>query len=87
MRGRQYSSDGTLPERDLYELSDVFAMRLYHKLGRRAYGLTRNDVAEVIRPYTDRSGAGRSTRAPLAGLESAPRRYGDGIFDALDKVC
>jgi hypothetical protein len=53
MRGRQYSSDGTLPERDLYELSDVFAMRLYHKLGRRAYGLTRDDVAEVIRPYTE----------------------------------
>ena len=28
-------------------------MRLYHKLGTRAYGLTRNDVAEVIRPYTE----------------------------------
>ena len=52
MRGRQYSSDGTLPERDLYELSDVFAMRIYQKLGTRAYGLTRNDVAEVIGPYT-----------------------------------
>ena len=53
MRGRQFSSDGTLPERDLYELSDVFAMRLYRKLGRRAYGLTRDDVAEVIHPYTE----------------------------------
>ena len=53
MRGREYSSDGTLPERDLHELSDLFAMRIYHKLGRRAYGLTRRDVAEVIGPYTD----------------------------------
>ena len=53
MRGRQYSSDGTLPERDLHELSDVFAIRLYDKLGTRAYGLTRDDVAEVIRPYTE----------------------------------
>ena len=31
MRGRQYSSDGTLPERDLHEQSDMFAMRLYGK--------------------------------------------------------
>lgn len=53
MRGRQYSSDNRLPERDLYELSDIFAMRLYHKLGTRVYGLTRNDVAEVIRPYIE----------------------------------
>ena len=52
MRGRQYSSDGTLPERDLQELTDLLAMRLYHKLGRRAYRLTRQDVAELIRPYT-----------------------------------
>jgi hypothetical protein len=53
MRGRTYSTDGTLPERDLYELSDVFAMQLYRKLGTRAYGLTRNDVAEVLRPYME----------------------------------
>jgi hypothetical protein len=53
MRGRTYSTDGTLPERDLHELSDLFAMRIYQKLGHRAYGLTRQDVAEVIRPYTD----------------------------------
>ena len=53
MRGRQYSSDGTLPERDLQELSDLLAMRLYHRLVSRAYLLTRQDVAELIRPYTD----------------------------------
>jgi hypothetical protein len=52
MRGRQYSSDGTLPERELYELTDLLAMRLYRNLGRRAYGLSRQDVAELIQPYT-----------------------------------
>jgi hypothetical protein len=53
MRGRQYSSDGTLPERDLHELTDLLAMRLYQKLGRRAYRLARQDVAELIAPYTE----------------------------------
>jgi hypothetical protein len=53
MRGRDYSSNGTLPERDLQELTDLLAMRLYHKLGRRAYFLARQDVAELIAPYTE----------------------------------
>jgi len=53
MRGREYSSDGTLPERDLHDLTDLLAMRLYQKLGRRAYHLSRQDVAELIRPYTE----------------------------------
>lgn len=52
MRGRQYATSGALPERDLQELSDVLAMRLYQKLGRRAYRLTRQDVADLIVPYT-----------------------------------
>jgi hypothetical protein len=52
MRGRQYSSDGTLPERELYELIDLLALRIYQDLGRRAYALTRQDVAELILPYT-----------------------------------
>ncbi|MBK9945250.1 MAG: hypothetical protein U0Z44_08165 [Kouleothrix sp.] len=52
MRGRQYATGGALPERDLQELSDVLAMRLYQKLGRRAYRLTRQDVADLIVPYT-----------------------------------
>ncbi|HEX9440942.1 MAG TPA: hypothetical protein VF909_14750 [Roseiflexaceae bacterium] len=52
MRGRQYSTDGTLPERDLHELTDLLALRLYQKLGQRAYRLTRQDVAELIRPFT-----------------------------------
>jgi hypothetical protein len=53
MRGRQYSSDGTLPERDLQELTDLLALQLYKKLGRRAYALSRQDVAELIQPFTD----------------------------------
>jgi hypothetical protein len=53
MRGRQYSTDGILPERDLQELTDLIAMRLYQKLGRRAYRLSRQDVAELITQYTD----------------------------------
>ncbi len=53
MRGRQYSTGGTLPERDLQELSDLLAMRLYQRLGPRAYHLTRQDVAELIQPYTE----------------------------------
>jgi hypothetical protein len=53
MRGRTYSSDGTLPERDLQELSDLLALRIYQKLGRRAYALGRRDVAELIQPYTN----------------------------------
>ena len=53
MRGREYSSDGTLPQRDLQELTDLLAMGLYQKLGRRAYRLSRTDVAELIVPYTE----------------------------------
>jgi hypothetical protein len=53
MRGRQYSTDGLLSERDLQELSDLLALRVYQRLGHRAYMLSRQDVAELIGPYTD----------------------------------
>jgi hypothetical protein len=53
MRGRDYSSDGTLPERDLQDLTDLLAMQVYQKLGRRAYMLSRQDVAELIAVYTE----------------------------------
>lgn len=53
MRGREYTSNGSLPERDLHDLTDLLAVRLYQKLGRRAYRLTRQDVAELIGPYTE----------------------------------
>jgi hypothetical protein len=53
MRGRQFSSDGKLPERELHELIDVLAMRIYNDLGHRAYALNRQDVAELVRRYTN----------------------------------
>ena len=53
MRGRQYSTDGLLSERDLQELCDLLALRVYQRLGHRAYVLNRQDVAELIGPYTD----------------------------------
>lgn len=52
MRGRQFSSDGRLPEREIQELVDLLALRVYHDLGHRAYALNRQDVAELVRPYT-----------------------------------
>jgi hypothetical protein len=51
MRGRRYSSDGRLPARELYELIDLLALRLYQDFGRRSYALGRQDVAELIHPY------------------------------------
>jgi hypothetical protein len=51
MRGRRYSSDGRLPERELYELIDLLALRLYQDFGRRSYALGRQDVAELVGPY------------------------------------
>jgi hypothetical protein len=51
MRGRRYSSDDRLPERELFELIDLLTLRLYQDFGRRAYALGRQDVAELIQPY------------------------------------
>lgn len=52
MRGRQFSSDGRLPEHELQDLVDLLALRIYQDLGHRAYMLTRQDVAELVRRYT-----------------------------------
>lgn len=51
MRGLQFSTDKRLPERELYELTDLLTLQLYQQLGRRAYALTRQDVAELVRPH------------------------------------
>jgi hypothetical protein len=53
MRGREHSSDRRLPERELQELVDLLAVRIYQDLGRRAYALSRQDVAELVHPYTN----------------------------------
>jgi len=51
MRGQRFATDDLLPERELQELVDLLALRLYQDLGRRAYALNRQDVADLVRPY------------------------------------
>lgn len=51
MRGTYFSDDGTLPEVEIRELADLLATQLYGNLERKVYGLTRQDVAELIMPY------------------------------------
>jgi hypothetical protein len=51
MRGLRYSTDDRLPKRDLHELADLLTLQLYHSMGQRAYALSRQDVAELLRPY------------------------------------
>jgi hypothetical protein len=51
MRGRLYATGGVLPERDLHELTDHLACRIYGRFGQRAYFLSRQDVIELITPY------------------------------------
>ena len=51
MRGTYVSDDGTLPEVDIRELSDLLATQLYGRLERKVYGLSRQDVAELLQPY------------------------------------
>lgn len=45
------ADDDTLSEKELYELADLLAMRLYYHFGRRCYMLSRQDIVELIRPY------------------------------------
>jgi hypothetical protein len=53
VHGHYYSSDGALPELDLRELADLLAVQLYGKMERKVYGLSRQDVAELIAPYIE----------------------------------
>ena len=48
MRGRHYSTTRALPVRDLHDLSDLLTLQIYQRLGRRAYALSRRDVAELL---------------------------------------
>jgi hypothetical protein len=57
VRGNYYSTGGELPESDLRELADLLAMQLYGRLDRKVYGLTRQDVGELIAPYIEDLGA------------------------------
>lgn len=53
MRGGLYATRNVLPEHDLMELADLLAVRVYERLGQRAYLLGRQDIAELIASYTD----------------------------------
>ena len=53
MRGNYYSTGGELPEADLRELADLLAMQVYGRLERKVYGLTRQDVGELLAPYIE----------------------------------
>lgn len=53
MRGHLFSTDKRLPENDLFDLTDLLACQIFNKLGRRAFQLSRRDVAELIQPYID----------------------------------
>lgn len=53
MRGNYYSDGEGLPEHDLRELSDLLASQLYSHMDRKVYGLSKQDVAELVQPYVE----------------------------------
>ncbi len=53
MRGNFYSTGDGLPETDLHELADLLAAQLYGRLERKVYGLSRQDVAELVGAYIE----------------------------------
>ncbi len=53
MRGTYFSNDGSLPEVEIRELSDLLATQLYGKLERKVYGLIKQDVSELVAPYIE----------------------------------
>ena len=53
MRGHFFSSNGDLPETELRELADLLATQIYSRLDRKVYGLSRQDVAELVASYVE----------------------------------
>lgn len=53
MRGTYFSNDGSLPEVEIRELSDLLATQLYGRLERKVYGLSKQDVGELVAPYIE----------------------------------
>lgn len=51
MRGTYHSDDGTLPDVELRELADLLATQLYGRLERKVYGLSKQDVVELVEPH------------------------------------
>ena len=53
MRGNFYSTGDGLPEADMRELADLLATQIYGKMNKKVYGLSRQDVAELVAPYIE----------------------------------
>lgn len=53
MRGHFYSTTADLPETDIGELADLLAAQLYSSLERKVYGLSRQDVGELVQQYIE----------------------------------
>lgn len=53
MHGHFYSTGDGLPELDLRDLADLLATQLYGKMERKVYGLSRQDVAELLAAYVE----------------------------------
>jgi hypothetical protein len=53
VRGTYFSDDGSLPEVDIRELADLLATQLYGNLERKVYGLSKQDVTELVAPYIE----------------------------------
>jgi hypothetical protein len=53
VRGTYFSNDGSLPEVEIRELSDLLATQLYGRLERKVYGLSKQDVGELVTPYIE----------------------------------
>ncbi len=53
MRGRMYSTDEQLLDKDMEELVDELALRLYTSMGPKVYLLDRGDITHLVAQYID----------------------------------
>lgn len=53
MRGNFYTSGDGLPENDIRDLADMLAAQLYNRMERKVYGLSRQDITELVSPYVE----------------------------------
>jgi hypothetical protein len=53
VRGNFHTSGDGLPENDIRDLADLLASQLYNRMERKVYGLSRQDIAELVTPYVE----------------------------------
>jgi hypothetical protein len=53
VRGNYYTSGDGLPENDIRDLADLLAAQLYNRMDRKVYGLSRQDIGELVGPYIE----------------------------------